>query len=307
MKTSSADRASPTRSEGSGSARFDGLFPPEFLRFLATIPERLRRLHAGAAAGSRAARQAGGSFLVRGHREYRPGDDLRRVDWRVLARHDRIVVREYDAERDARTDVFVDASASMGPEGGLAAAARAAAVAYAVALADGGRGRLGFLTDKGPVVRAEGDSPRDLSPALGHLAREVPAGSVDFATALPVLAASIPRGSRLVLISDLLTRADPSLLHGLGAKARGGAVVHLRIGATYAPEPGTTIDATDVETGARRVIRATDELAARVAARAKDHADRWSRRATEARFAYVPFSPETEPDRLLGAIADSLS
>ena len=73
------------------------------------------------------------------------------------------------------------------------------------------------------------------------------------------------------------------------------------------PEPGTTFEADDAETGARRLVRATEELAARVAARANEHADRWSRRAAEARLAYVPFSPATEPDALLREIADALS
>ncbi len=283
------------------------IFPPDFLRFLSTIPERLKRLRAGASAGSRAASATGGPFLVRGHREYRAGDDLRRVDWRVLARHDRLVVREFDAERDARTDVFVDTSASMGPQGGRLATARAAAIAYAAALADGGRGRLGFLSDSGPVVRSQGGAPADLREALTVLAAEEPRGLVDFAATLPVLAASIARGARVVLVSDLLTGADPSLLHLVGARSRGGALVHLRVGATYAPEPGATFEAIDAESGARRVVRATAEFAARVAARASAHADRWSRRANEARLAYLPFSPETEPDALLRGIADALS
>ncbi len=62
-------------------------------------------MRGGLGRGRAAAAAAGGAFLLRGHREYRPGDDPRRIDARVLARHDRVVVREYDAERDARTDV----------------------------------------------------------------------------------------------------------------------------------------------------------------------------------------------------------
>lgn len=299
----------PTRRPPEGGLRAglppasDALFPPEFLRFVATIPERVRRLRAGLAAGSRTAAAAGGPFLLRGHREYRPGDDPRRIDPRVLARHDRLVVREFDAERDARTDVVVDASASMGPAGGRGAVARAAAIAFAVALVDGGRARLVWLRGGEPVVRVEGDDAGGLREAMGALAGEEPSGATDLARALPVLAAALPRGSRLVLVSDLLSSADPELLRLVGTRARGGALVHLRVPSVYAPEPGATYEAVDAETGARRLVRTTAESAARVAARAREHADRWARRALEARLAYVPLAPDVEPDVVLRALA----
>ena len=72
------------------------LFPPGFLRLLSIVPSVVRRLRAGAVAGTHAAPGSGGPFLFRGHREYRPGDDLRRVDWGVVARFDRVMVREFD-------------------------------------------------------------------------------------------------------------------------------------------------------------------------------------------------------------------
>lgn len=279
------------------------LFPPEFLRFLATIPERVRRLAAGTAFGSRAARATGGPFLLRGHRAYRPGDDLRRVDWGVLARHDRVVVREFDAEKDARTEVLVDASASMGALGGRVAAVRAAAIAFAVGLVDGGRARLVEWTDSGPVVRSEGDAARDLTGALVALSAYAPQGRVDVGEAMRVTAASLPRGSRVVCVSDLLTPADPSVLHRLGARARGGVLLHLRVPQVWAPTPGKVHLALDAETGERRLVRVTPALAARVAARAGEHAHRWALRARESRFACVPFAPDTAPDALLRALA----
>lgn len=294
-------------SPAGGPSATDDLFPPEFLRLLATVPERVRRLRAGAGAGARTAAAAGGPFLLRGHREYRPGDDPRRIDPRVLARHDRLVVREFDAERDARTDVVLDASASMAPLGGRRACARAAALAFAVALVDGGRARLVLLRGGDLVVRAEGSDAGDLRAVLAALGAEPPAGETDLARALPVLGAALPRGARLVLVSDLLSPADPSLLRLAAARARGGALVHLRVPAVYAPAPGAVFEAVDAETGARRLVRTTAESAARVAARAREHAERWARHAAEARLAYVPFAPGAEPDALLRAIASAAS
>src|SRR4051794_38748515 len=47
------------------------------------------------------------------HREYAPGDDLRHLNWKLYARHDRLYVKEYDADTNMNLYLLVDASASM--------------------------------------------------------------------------------------------------------------------------------------------------------------------------------------------------
>jgi len=47
------------------------------------------------------------------HREYRWGDDLRSIDWRVLARTDRLHVKVHEMEANMRVQLVVDTSASM--------------------------------------------------------------------------------------------------------------------------------------------------------------------------------------------------
>ncbi|MCE9593388.1 MAG: DUF58 domain-containing protein [Planctomycetes bacterium] len=47
------------------------------------------------------------------HREYVPGDDLRRLDWKVFARSDRLVVKEYFEETNLSCHLLLDASESM--------------------------------------------------------------------------------------------------------------------------------------------------------------------------------------------------
>src|SRR3954467_15856892 len=48
------------------------------------------------------------------HRGYTPGDDIRRVDWRLFARTDRFCVKEYEADSNANFTVLLDVSKSMG-------------------------------------------------------------------------------------------------------------------------------------------------------------------------------------------------
>ena len=47
------------------------------------------------------------------YREYSPGDDLRRLDWRVYARSDRYFTKRYEEETNLRATLVVDASRSM--------------------------------------------------------------------------------------------------------------------------------------------------------------------------------------------------
>jgi uncharacterized protein (DUF58 family) len=47
------------------------------------------------------------------HRPYQPGDDLRYIDWKVLARADRWLVKQYEEETNLRASIVLDVSKSM--------------------------------------------------------------------------------------------------------------------------------------------------------------------------------------------------
>lgn len=51
------------------------------------------------------------------HRAYQPGDELRYVDWKILARNDRLYVKQFEEETNLRAMVVLDASLSMGWSG----------------------------------------------------------------------------------------------------------------------------------------------------------------------------------------------
>jgi uncharacterized protein (DUF58 family) len=279
------------------------LFPAAFLRLLAAVPAALRRLHAGVPDGRRAALGQGGRYLFRGHRAYRPGDDPRRVDWNVVARHGRLLVREYDVEKDLLSEVWLDGSASLGPHGGRTAAWRAAALALATGLAEGGRARLGVVREGHTRVLCEVDAPGALPEALAALTREVPQGRAGWAEALPRLRARLPRGARLVVVSDLLSRADPGVLSTLGGRGVRGALLHLRVPEVNAPEPGRAHERLDVESGERRLVALDGPAAARAAARAQAHADLWARHAQAVGLVYLPFAPGQDEEALLRRLA----
>jgi len=56
----------------------------------------------------------GASIDFAEHRGYVPGDDIRRVDWRLYARTDRYFVKQYEADTNSNFVVLLDTSKSMG-------------------------------------------------------------------------------------------------------------------------------------------------------------------------------------------------
>ncbi|TAH37897.1 MAG: DUF58 domain-containing protein [Planctomycetota bacterium] len=86
---------------------------PRLLARLARLELRARTAVEGLAGGRHRSPLRGASSTFAAHREYVPGDDLRHLDWRVMARSDRSVVREFEEETDLTAYVVLDASASM--------------------------------------------------------------------------------------------------------------------------------------------------------------------------------------------------
>jgi uncharacterized protein (DUF58 family) len=51
------------------------------------------------------------------HRQYYPGDEIRRIDWRAYGKTDRYFIKEYEDETNLKAVLVVDASGSMGYQG----------------------------------------------------------------------------------------------------------------------------------------------------------------------------------------------
>lgn len=89
------------------AAEEQGLADGRRLRFL--LPRRALMGQTGA----QLAPQPGASLEFHDYRDYTPGDDLRNLDWTVLARTDREVVRVHHAEIAPVIEIFRDRSLSM--------------------------------------------------------------------------------------------------------------------------------------------------------------------------------------------------
>jgi uncharacterized protein (DUF58 family) len=68
----------------------------------------------GYLSGRHRSHQRGSSIEFHEFRQYTPGDDLARVDWRVFARNDKLFLRTFEQETNLECHIFLDCSASMG-------------------------------------------------------------------------------------------------------------------------------------------------------------------------------------------------
>ena len=67
--------------------------------------------------GKHRSARKGASVEFAEHREYTPGDDLRKLDWKLIARRQRYYVREFIDETNLRSTILLDTSGSMGYRG----------------------------------------------------------------------------------------------------------------------------------------------------------------------------------------------
>jgi uncharacterized protein (DUF58 family) len=73
-----------------------------------------QRRQIGKAFGIHRTRQIGLGDIFHALRPYHPGDEFRRIDWKAFARTQKLIVREYEIERNIRVMILIDSSGSMG-------------------------------------------------------------------------------------------------------------------------------------------------------------------------------------------------
>lgn len=200
--------------------------------FHPTQAAQLRRLELtvrgvveGVFAGLHKSPHKGFSIEFAEHREYVPGDEIKHLDWTVLARTDRFYVKQYEQETNLRATVCLDASASMGygnatlngPGGKKMtvtkfeyAAVLAASLAYMLATQQDVVGLVAF-DKKIRLDIPQSNGPAHLDQIFTQLEKLVPGKTTDLAETLHTLANKIPRRGLVILISDLFDDTDALL------------------------------------------------------------------------------------------------
>src|SRR5437660_3494245 len=90
-----------------------GYLKPEILARITKLGLRAQKVVEGTISGLHRSPLHGVSVEFAEYREYAPGDDLKRLDWRAYARTNRHFVKNYEEESNLRCTILLDASASM--------------------------------------------------------------------------------------------------------------------------------------------------------------------------------------------------
>ncbi len=169
------------------------------------------------------------------HRPYIPGDDLRYLDWKIAARTDRWVVKQFEEETNARAMIVLDVSRSMQWTGDPA---RLTKLAYAERLAAAIALLLIRQRDAVGLIRFDA-ALRSVVPARGQRAQwrrlvaaftEPGGGSAsDVAGALLQAGRMVRRPGFVVLLSDLLVDPEPVAEAARALRASGHEVLVLHV------------------------------------------------------------------------------
>ena len=193
-------------------------FDPKVLAGIANLSLRARWVVEGLMSGVHKSRAKGFSVEFEEHREYSPGDEIRRIDWKALGKFDRYFIKEYEDETNLRAYLLLDASASMNyASDGITkfdyACTLTASLAYLILRQQDAAGVVTFSNRIEAFVppRAKRDY---LTQILHALENRGPGGETNVGKILEDIAGQVKRRGLIVLVSDLLDE-PAEILKGL--------------------------------------------------------------------------------------------
>ena len=143
------------------------------------------------------------------HRGYVPGDDIRRMDWRVYARTDKYYIKEFEADSNSNFNVLLDVSKSMSFGEKLSkldyAKTLAACLTY---LANQQRDRVGVVTFDERIVDHVPPSAKHLDVVLHTLDRAKAEKPGHLVAPIKLLAEHFGRRGIIVVISDFYAEPE---------------------------------------------------------------------------------------------------
>ena len=192
--------------------------PPEAVARISRLEILARNVVEGFLSGLHRSPYFGQSVEFAQHREYAPGDDIRRIDWKVWSKTDRYYIKQYEEETNLRTTLLVDLSESMLFGSGKLtkyeyACQIAASLAYLLLRQQDSVGMTTFDSEIRARVPAS-SKQNHLHAILSTLDLEHPSKKTDLQRLLAQVADEQTRRGLIVVISDLFVDRT-SLFKGL--------------------------------------------------------------------------------------------
>lgn len=247
--------------------------PTEVLTRLERYRLQPRRMHAATIRGERLSPRKGLSIEFADYRHYAPGDDLRHLDWNILARLDRAYLRTYQDEQELPVYLLLDSSASMAfgepPKFDLARSL-AACLGY-----------IGLIAGDAVYPVALGGRSMEVRALRGRISyrrlmewlRSCEADGRDLVRSLQRFAhANIPTGMAF-LLTDGLDEQFPDALRVLASRRHELVMLHILSEVELDPDLEGDLKLIDAESGETLEITATGGVLAEYQRRLKAHCE----------------------------------
>jgi uncharacterized protein (DUF58 family) len=193
-------------------------FDPLVLARLSNLYLKARWVVEGIMSGIHRSRSKGFSVEFEEHREYSPGDEIRRIDWKALGKTDKYFIKETEDETNLRAHLILDVSASMDySSNGISKFAYGciltASLAYLILKQQDAAGLVTFSNRIESFIPPRAKRGY-LMEILHALEGQTPSGETALGKILQEIAGKINRRGLVVLISDLLDEPE-DILEGL--------------------------------------------------------------------------------------------
>ena len=288
-------------------------FDPQGLSRLGNIELVAKQVVEGFLTGRHRSPYHGFSVEYLDHRAYTPGDDLRALDWKMLARSDKYQIKLYEDETNLRAYILLDCSESMAfnSEGELDKLSYgcylAAALTYLLIRQNDAVGLLLFDTEVRKFIppRAHPSQFRRVLETLEHVA---PGGETDVGSVLHEAAERTKRRGLIILISDLIDD-EASIADGLQHFRHNNhevLVFHTLDNAELDFPFDRLTRFKDME-GAGRVVANPQRLRRRYVARINEFVERLKSDCFERNISYILANTDQPYARYLAAYLDKRS
>jgi uncharacterized protein (DUF58 family) len=199
--------------------------PPEAVKRAQQLELKARQIVEGFLSGSHRSPYFGQSVEFVQHRSYLPGDDVRHIDWKVWARQDRLVIKQFEEDTNLRCSLLIDSSDSMSyPDPQSCkfeyACTLAACLAVLVLKQQDAVGSVLFdqtIRSRMPLR----SSQHHLLDLLATFENAKPANKTDLDNVFKEILQTFPKRGLMILFSDLLG-AEETALRGIQNLRRAG-------------------------------------------------------------------------------------
>ena len=283
------------------------LLPEGIASTLARLELLARAKKQGAMSGRHTSPNKGFSVVFAEHRQYMPGDDIRDLDWRGVAKSDRYYIKQYIEETNLRATIVLDCSGSMKYRGEMSAPVEgkpvskfeyaqylAAALAYLMIKQQDAVGLVTFDDKIRSYIKAA-SRPSQVRQVLGELDKAVPGNDTRLASTLHEVAERIPSRGLVIILSDCFESAAQIVesFHHFKFRSHELVLFHIMAEEELTFPFSASQEFKDLEASGTRIKVDPRTIRAAYLQRVKEHVSHIEKACGQMQADYVPLTTKT--------------